>query len=242
MAPVQPPHILFTADDFGARPAINAAVAQCIERHAINSISLVMGQPSTGEAITIARSATRVIPGIHLFLEGFTTLNIPNWPAWMLGPVAALALNPALKQAVHAELTSQFAAYRASGLPLAHISFHHHLLLHPPILGALLDAIPSDFNGWIRFGAPRCPSSQFLLRPICGLVDRGLVRTLRSRIPCAVTDTLWRFLPFGADQVSMLLPSLPAGSHEFIFHPENPGDIECRTLLSLAQTHPSLFA
>ena len=48
-------------------------------------------------------------------------------------------LRPGVRRQLAAEIEAQFAAYRATGLPLDHVNAHHHFHLHPTIREQVLD-------------------------------------------------------------------------------------------------------
>ncbi len=49
-----------------------------------------------------------------------------------------IAMRPAVRRQMRAEIKAQFAAFRATGLPLDHVNAHKHFHLHPMIARELL--------------------------------------------------------------------------------------------------------
>ncbi len=66
-----------------------------------------------------------------------------------------LARKPAARRQLAAEITAQFEAYRATGLPLDHVNAHKHFHVHPLIAGAVL-RIGRDY-GMRAIRVPREP-------------------------------------------------------------------------------------
>ena len=50
-----------------------------------------------------------------------------------------IALRPKVRAQLAAEIEAQFAAFRATGLPLDHVNAHHHFHVHPTIAGQMVD-------------------------------------------------------------------------------------------------------
>jgi hopanoid biosynthesis associated protein HpnK len=50
-----------------------------------------------------------------------------------------IVLRPKVRAQLAAEIEAQFAAFRATGLPLDHVNAHHHFHVHPTIAGLMLD-------------------------------------------------------------------------------------------------------
>jgi chitin disaccharide deacetylase len=64
-------------------------------------------------------------------------------------------LRPSVRRQLAAEIEAQFAAYRATGLPLDHVNAHHHFHLHPTIREHVLDIGKRYGMRWVR--VPREP-------------------------------------------------------------------------------------
>ena len=50
-----------------------------------------------------------------------------------------IVLRPKVRAQLAAEIEAQFAAFRATGLPLDHVNAHHHFHVHPTIAGQMVE-------------------------------------------------------------------------------------------------------
>ncbi len=186
--------ILFIADDFGLSREANAAIVRAHREGALHGASLMMGQPATDDAVRLAKQTPTLQVGWHLHLCDSRPVTTPAWPwgrsPWRAG--VAMACSPGL---MRREVRAQWELFRATGLRCAFVNSHHHLHVHPMVFAELLRVLPADFDGWIRRGWP--------------------CRFRRS-------DTLWgvhRTYRMDAAEVRRAMEKLPAGLHEFLFHP-----------------------
>lgn len=233
--------LAFVADDFGRDAGVNRAILHAHRHGALTGASLMMGQKGTQEAITSARSNPGLEIGWHLHLCDSRPLTRPAWP-WGHSPVRAgftLALTPAHRRWVRSELEQQWRAFQETGLPCRFINSHHHLHLHPWV-GRVLHELVGDAGGaWFRGGAYRSFGSG-------GALTSGFTRrigNLQSRAfasgPLRTPDSVWgldRVFRMNAEEILRVLPTLPPGLHEFMFHPrsvEHDQDVQallqCRT-------------
>ncbi len=186
--------ILFIADDFGLSREANAAIVRAHREGALHGASLMMGQPATDDAVQLAKETPTLQVGWHLHLCDSRPVTAPAWPwgrsHWRAG--FGIAFSPGL---MRREVRAQWELFRATGLRCAFVNSHHHLHAHPMVFAELLRVLPADFDGWIRRGWP--------------------CRFRRS-------DTLWgvhRTHRMDAAEVRAAMAKLPAGLHEFLFHP-----------------------
>jgi hopanoid biosynthesis associated protein HpnK len=138
---------------------------------------------------------------------------------------------PRVRRQLAAEITAQFEAFRATGLPLDHANAHKHMHLHPTVAGMIM-----TIGGRYGLKAMRVPSEPFAaLRGAGGersvgaaLAQIGLgiwTRLLRYRLRragIAVNDHLFGLAwTGGMDEARLLrlLPVLPQGVSEIYFHP-----------------------
>jgi len=228
------PDIFFVADDFGCNAAVNTAIVSGHVNGVLTGASLMLGQPGTAAAITLARHHPALHIGWHLHLCHSQPLTVPVWP-WGDSPARAgltIGLWPSARALLRREVAAQWAEFRRTGLPCAFVNVHHHLHAHPAVYAELLKVLPRNFTGWIRLGAPRffTPKlSQWLLASS----DRLVWRARRRKCPFASSDTLWgvdRLYRMQVNEINQTLAQLPAGRHEFMFHPRataNDNDLAC---------------
>jgi hypothetical protein len=124
----------------------------------------------------------------------------------------------------------------ATGVPCRFINGHHHLHIHPFIAREMHRLVSGSFTGWVRgfevnfFGAN--PRGNLAYREL----RRWSAHWLKTWPVDRRTDSLWgldRTFCMNADEVAQVLPTLPDGFHEFIFHPSTENDADQRALLGL---------
>jgi predicted glycoside hydrolase/deacetylase ChbG (UPF0249 family) len=163
------PTVRITADDYGAAPAINAAIEDLAERGAIDAVSIMVhGEACLG---TIDRvRATGVATGIHLVLTQHRPL-VPAAAAALLDRAGRyprdhrrlflrLAARPSLARALAAEATAQIERFLALGLDLGFLNSHEHVHMFPLLWPAVAELCERHDVGAVRSAAhqPIAPS------------------------------------------------------------------------------------
>ncbi|GJD55623.1 hopanoid biosynthesis-associated protein HpnK [Methylobacterium dankookense] len=235
--------LVVTADDFGLSSEVNEAVEQAHREGILTAASLMVSAPAAADAVARARRLPSLRVGLHLVLvEAWPTLPAADLPDLTdaqglmrrdmerLG--LDLALKPAARRQLTAEIRAQFEAYRATGLALDHVNAHKHFHIHPLIAGAVL-RIGRDF-GMRALRVPREPR-EILRRAEPGSNPRAALDTapwaallaVRARqagllIPDRTLGLAWS----GAmtpRRVAGLLADLPDGLTELYTHPATAG-------------------
>jgi hopanoid biosynthesis associated protein HpnK len=218
--------LIITADDFGASTAVNQAVELAHRGGILSAASLMMSGAAAADAVARARTMPSLGVGLHLVLvEGKPTLPpeaIPDlvdasghFSANMVRTAFAIALKPATRRQLHAEIAAQFAAFAATGLPLDHVNAHKHFHLHPMIASAVIEIGK-------RYGmkAVRAP----IERGKRGLEHwwaKRLQRRLRREgmlVPDQVIGLAWTGA-FDAQRMRDAIAGLPPGLTEIYTHP-----------------------
>ena len=247
--------VIFIADDFGLSEAVNNAILRAHLDGSLHGACLMVGQPGTEHAMELARAHPTLQLGWHLHLCDSQPTTIDAWP-WDDSPTRAglaIAALPRARALVRAEISKQWETLKASGLPIATVNTHHHLHWHPFVIRSLVDTLEANggFNGWLRWGEPRF--FQRSRAPLgYTLVNRYLQTPKRKNLPIRTSATLWgldRTCAMNPAEIERVLPALPAGLHEFMFHPR-PGskdpDTDClitlRDIIPRADSASDQFA
>jgi hopanoid biosynthesis associated protein HpnK len=148
--------LVVTADDFGATPGVNVAVARAHRDGILTSASLMVRGDAASAAVRAAREAPALGVGLHLVLAQ----GVPAAPASEIPSLVTrggrFPEQPVLAGFRHAwawcrrrgraelarEVEAQLAAFAATGLPLAHVDGHLNMHLHPMVLPTLVALAP----------------------------------------------------------------------------------------------------
>jgi hypothetical protein len=231
--------LIFVADDFGMNSEINAAILHAHLFGHLNAASLMMGQRATDDAVEKARSHPTLQIGWHLHLNDSRPTTIDRWP-WDSSPVRAgisIGLSRKSRELILDEIARQWELFRTTGLPCRFINSHHHLHAHPFVYRALIEVVGPRFHGWIRLGKP-CAFRSSGRSLLWAVLERLYLARRRRLSEWPSTDTLWGVGPrLTAEEVCAIIPTLPGGFHEFLFHPR---DYECPDTLCLIRLRPLL--
>jgi hypothetical protein len=234
--------VVLIADDLGLDEGVNDAIFHAHHEGALDGAALMMGQPGTAAAVTRARRTPTLEIGWHLHLADSRPCTRGRWP-WRGSPAAAgvaLGLSARMRRLARAELSAQWRAFADTGLRCRFVNAHHHLHVHPFVRECLLEILPSEFDGWVRWGRP-CFFGRGLLRWFHLGLHRVLQAPHAERWPGTASTTLWgidRTFAMDADDIARVLPSLGDGLHEFMFHPRRASDADTRCLLELRARLP----
>jgi len=252
--------VIFTADDFGLTPSVNEAGERAHLAGAVDAASLMVAAPAAAEAVARARALPTLEVGLHLVvIEGPAVLppsQIPDlvdangqFPSDQLRLGVNYFARPHIRRQLAAEIRAQFAAFAATGLPLAHADAHKHMHLHPTV-GRLMLEIGREF-GLTRVRVPAEPPATLArcgANP--GIGDHVLYhwsRLLRRQVRAAgmtTTDHCFGIAWSGHmthDRVTRLLAALPRGTSEIYLHPAVERDATLRALMP-AYEHEAEFA
>jgi len=216
--------LIVTADDFGADIAVNAAVERAHRHGILTAASLMVGGAAVEDAVALARRLPDLGVGLHVVLADGAPVLPPEQVPALVGPdgrfrdmvhiAFAIALSPAARRQMQAEVAAQFAAFAATGLPLDHANAHKHFHLHPMIAAAMLEA-----GRPYGLRAIRVPA-----QPGTGLMAwwaRRLGRGWRAR-GMITNDTVSGLAETGAfttERMAQAIAALPPGLTELYTHP-----------------------
>jgi hopanoid biosynthesis associated protein HpnK len=246
----RPRNVVFSADDFGLSEAVNEAVEEAHRRGVLRRASLMVAGPAAADAVQRARRNPGLQVGLHMVLvDGASVLGRAGLPdlvdeAGRFGRDQVRRgfryfFHPRVRQQLRAEITAQFAAFAATGLPLSHADGHKHMHLHPTI-GTLLIEIGRGF-GLRRLRVPSEPAGPLIA---CGtrvsLGHRavsawsGVLRTQARRAGLLSEDQVFGLVWSGQmtpARIRTLIPHLPPGSSEIYFHPAARRDPDLAALM-----------
>ena len=111
----------------------------------------MVGAPAAADAIERARALPNLRVGLHIVLvDGDPVSDPAQIPALIDSSGrfrndlarygAQIALDGSVRRQVAKEITAQFEAYQATGLPLDHVNAHRHFHLHPAIAASIMTA------------------------------------------------------------------------------------------------------
>jgi chitin disaccharide deacetylase len=234
--------IIVCADDFGLDVAVNDAVDAAHRDGVLTCTSLMVASPAAADAVRRARQMPSLRVGLHVVLVDGKPMLPPEavpdlvdeyglFDDRMVLAGFRFFFLPRVRRQLAAEITAQFEAFRATGLPLDHANAHKHMHLHPTVAGMIM-----TIGRRYGLNAMRVPAEPFAaLRGAGGersvgaaLAQIGLgiwIRLLRHRLRragIAVNDHLFGLAwTGGMDEARLLrlLPVLPDGVSEIYFHP-----------------------
>ncbi|HEY1749326.1 MAG TPA: hopanoid biosynthesis-associated protein HpnK [Xanthobacteraceae bacterium] len=228
-----------TADDFGLSEPVNAAVEEAHRRGILSAASLMVGAPAAADAVKRARALPNLRVGLHVVLVNDDPM-LPSGqiPALvdssgrlrndLVGYSLRSVVSPAVRRQIGAEVTAQFEAYRATGLPLDHVNAHRHFHLNPVVAAAIVDigrrygmqALRVPVEPW-RTVAEIDPQTSRLAARVVGpwaACLRGQIRRTGLITADAVFGLAWSGAMTKA-RVAALLGRLPPGFVEIYLHP-----------------------
>jgi hopanoid biosynthesis associated protein HpnK len=109
----------------------------------------MVGAPAAADAIERARALPSLRVGLHVVLVDGEPISpaaqIPALvdaagclPNSLVGLSVRSAANSSVRRQINAEIAAQFAAFRATGLPLDHVNTHRHFHLNPIVAAAIV--------------------------------------------------------------------------------------------------------
>ncbi|MBI1209520.1 MAG: ChbG/HpnK family deacetylase [Azospirillum sp.] len=228
--------LIVTADDFGIAVPVNQAVELAHRSGILTTASLMVGAAAAADAVARARSLPNLAVGLHVVVvDGHPCLPPEQIPA-LVGPDGAFLTDlvaagirfffrPGARRQLEAELTAQFEAFRATGLPLDHVNAHNHMHVHPTVLGMILKIGRRYGMTAVRLPAEPADTGGTGRRTPGGMAVAPWMALLRARLRragLAFNDYVLGLSATGAvDEacVLSLLETLPEGTGELYFHP-----------------------
>jgi len=145
--------LIINADDYGMRPAIDAAIEHLFQSGALTSASLMVTGSSAEDAARFLAANARFGAGLHLDLgEVFSSAGFgKDDHGRFLVPDIFFEQEDA-REAIRERLTAQFALFgRMVGRMPDHVNGHHHVHLFPSVLELMLPLMDEYSVPCIRF-------------------------------------------------------------------------------------------
>ncbi|MBV9288280.1 MAG: hopanoid biosynthesis-associated protein HpnK [Hyphomicrobiales bacterium] len=231
--------LVVTADDFGLALEVNEAVEIAHRKGILSAASLMVAGRWAADAVRRARAMPRLRVGLHLAVTDARPALPPEAiPALfgregrLSGDLVALGVRLALsggaRRQMRAEIEAQFSAFRATGLPLDHVTVHQHFHLHPVVAAMVIEI--GDRYGARAVRTPLEPHQ--IVRDVDQLAahERRLVEGACAALLKAKAERAGWLTPDGvfglrwsgritAERLSGLIARIPTGFWEIYTHP-----------------------
>jgi len=238
--------LIVTADDFGLAEPVNEAVEIAHTKGVLTCASLMVAGHAVADAVKRARRLPTLRVGLHVVLvEGRPVLPpgvVPDlvtrdgrFRTDMARAGVDMFFKARVRRQLLAEVSAQFEAYAATGLPLDHATAHKHFHLHPTIAGAIIEVgrrfglraarVPSEPRGPLMAAEP---GAKFGPAIVTGPWS-GLVRKRFASVGLFTPDRVFGLRWSGAmteGRLLGLLKNLPEGISEIYTHPATRDDFE----------------
>lgn len=234
--------LIVTADDFGRSIPVNEAVEDGHSNGILTAASLMVNEAAIDDAVERARRLPGLGVGLHVTLVD----GIPALPASQIPDLvgadgqftldlvrlgARIFLKRDVQRQVREEMRAQFEKFKATGLPLAHVDFHHHYHQHPTVFDLVLDLAVEYRAPGIRIPweppllSYKARGDKLGLRLMNGIFHWRRTQRMRAaakRRGLVVNDYAFGVNDSGAmsaDKVASFLDALPDGLSEIYSHP-----------------------
>jgi predicted glycoside hydrolase/deacetylase ChbG (UPF0249 family) len=231
--------LVVVADDLGASPGSNRGIFRAHREGIVSAASLLVGMPtSTGAACGAAEQGLPL--GLHFRLsagqpmsEGPRQVGLADENGFFALPRVVLRLaagGDGLAEALRAELRAQMSAFLALVPSPDYINSHHHLHLHPALLGPFLEEAREMGFSCVRWPVEEGAGTSNPVRWAEIQAFRLLARKGRDKLKGSGLRTSDHFRGLalmdglGAASLLTVLKALPAGRTELMCHPAEPDD------------------
>ena len=239
--------LAITGDDFGASRAVNRAIIAAYDCGVLTAASLMVSGDAADEAVVLARARPGLSVGLHLVLVDGRAASLPSAIPRLVGPDGQFCagpiraglryqFSPGARRELAREIHAQLQRFAATGLTLSHVDGHHHLHLHPVVLGLVAEAaralslripairLPSEELGLARRLDPGRVANKIASRTVFALLRRyGRKRLAGSGV--GFSDRVYGLLATGRITEKYLLGLIPlirAKHVEIYCHPADP--------------------
>jgi hopanoid biosynthesis associated protein HpnK len=239
--------LAITGDDFGASHAVNRAIIAAYDRGVLTAASLMVSGDAADEAVVLARARPGLSIGLHLVLVDGSAASPSSAIPRLVGPDGRFRGGPiraglryqfstGARRELAREIHAQLERFADTGLTLSHVDGHHHLHLHPVVLGLVAEAaralalcipairLPSEELGLAMRLDPGRTANKIASRTVFALLRRyGQKRLAGSGV--GFSDRVYGLLATGriTEQYLLgLIPMIRAEHVEIYCHPADP--------------------
>jgi len=230
-------HLVITADDFGLSEEVNEAIEVAHCTGLLRAAGLMVAGPAASDAVRRARRLPELRIGLHIVLvEGRPALpptqisDLVDGGGHLRADMFRLGVDiirrSNFRRQIAAEITAQFDLFRATGLPLDHVSGHKHFHIHPAVAASVLSIGPR--YGMRALRVPQEPARVLArVEPATAswsaTTPWAQILRIRARragliTPDAVFGLRWSGA-MTATRLRGLLGQLPSGLIEIYMHP-----------------------
>jgi hopanoid biosynthesis associated protein HpnK len=238
--------LIVTADDFGLAEPVNEAVEIANTKGVLTCASLMVTGNAVADAVKRARRLPNLKVGLHVVLvEGRPVLPpgvVPDlvtadgrFRTDMAGAGFDMFFKAHVRRQLMAEVSAQFEAYAATGLPLDHATAHKHFHLHPTIAGAIITAgkrfglkavrVPNEPRAPLKAAEPGARLNPALITGPWAHFVRQRFKKAGLFMPTWVFGLRWSGA-MTAPRLEGVLNNLPGGVSEIYLHPATRDDFE----------------
>jgi chitin disaccharide deacetylase len=238
--------LIVTADDFGLAEPVNEAVEIAHTRGILTCASLMVAGRGVADAVRRARKLPDLKVGLHVVLVEGRPVLPPGVIPDLVGPDGRFRTDMAgagfdmffkapVRRQLMAEVSAQFEAYAATGLPLDHATAHKHFHLHPSIAGAIITAgkrfglkavrVPVEPRATLRAAEPGARVNPAIVTGPWSHFVRQRFKKAGLFMPNWVFGLRWSGA-MTAPRLEGILENLPGGISEIYLHPATHDDFE----------------
>ena len=125
-------YLIINEDDFGLSPAVNRGIMKLHRAGVVSSATIMVNMPGFGEAVRLARKASRLGVGLHFNLSYGEPLCAPDEVQSLVNEQGAFSedVEGWREEEVARELAAQWQRLVEAGISPTHLDSHRHMQVH----------------------------------------------------------------------------------------------------------------
>jgi len=239
--------LIINADDYGMRPAIDAAVEHLLQIGAVTSASLMVTGSSARDAAAFLANNARFGAGLHLDLDMiFSEAGFGKDDHGRFLVPDIFFDQEEVRPAIREQLIRQFSLFcEMTGRKPDHVNGHHHVHLFPPVFELMLPLLNEHTIPCVRFfhtfyaDPPQAAGMRDLLEKNALVTTEIFVEGPPLPAPelaCSAEIMVHVALPSAAEQKSRQREYAHLADEAFLRSLESPGYEPC-SFAELAAAH-----